>query len=653
MSTKNKPINLKKIPLNIALILLTGGASIILGLLSFGGMYALIPVLPLAFAAFGLSVIYEMEIYLQNLKGAIKKLFKSNYLENHLAKEYLLQHFPKNTQDPECPQFFRDYKTQFELLNSFRHKELDSDSRKRKKQMEKTLKDMEKWFALQLFPAKNKPAADNSAYAKELQLWLAKNQQQETQEKFENRKFNFKLVKGFSILSGLFMGLGSTYLIVEAFSVIPFFAAIPFTLWPLMILPMAIVAGTAYGLLTFNTVTDLINNDTIAKLRDDLSQGLSIRNAFLLVLAGLAITLTICTAGTWWTVANNARPLFEWMKSMPSFIMRVINPIITGFSAIFFNIQNTSESIELVDKMFANLKGMIQSKEGLFGKIYNAISKGFRHVLATENWLQILNPFRILLKLTLAPLRIVLFLGHIISIGLTADRMPGLPQIFAFLNAVICEGFEDFHYLFNFSFDEEDEKSFEELLAEHLSGNEEHDHGQDIPNRLLTTIAYPIYVLAAAWDFAASKLINKSKTTDSGTPQSPAYPSTFNHFLNKQQGIKEQQEIKIPVNAERPSKEWQVEHTVSLIEKYQTKHFGNIYFGQELAQEKITELNALKKKIREPETADTLAQTLEKAKNQPVYNKHRLFTQGKTDTQEFVEELSERVNAPPPERMRA
>lgn len=113
MKTKNTPINLKKIPYNLALILLTAGASIILGFLSFSGMYALYPLLGLAFATFALSVAYEGEIYLQNIKGALTKLFKSDYLEHRMAKEYLLDHFPDNTEEEECPQFSKTIKHNF------------------------------------------------------------------------------------------------------------------------------------------------------------------------------------------------------------------------------------------------------------------------------------------------------------------------------------------------------------------------------------------------------------------------------------------------------------------------------------------------------------------------------------------------------------
>ncbi len=44
---------------------------------------------------------------------------------------------------------------------------------------------------------------------------------------------------------------------------------------------------------------------------------------------------------------------------------------------------------------------------------------------------------------------LLLFLGHLISIGLTADRMPGVPAIVSALSGIISEGLEDFHYFFN------------------------------------------------------------------------------------------------------------------------------------------------------------------------------------------------------------
>ncbi len=655
MNIKNIPIKPQKIPYYLFLLLLTTGASLILGFLSFGGMYALLPALPLAFAGFALSVAYEGEIYLQNIKGALNKLFKFNYLKNYLAKEYLLTHFPK-TDEENCPQFFKDYKRQLELLGEFGHKELNQDSKKRKRQIEKTLSDMEKWFALQLFSDKNNPSPTPSKYTKDLLDWLALNKQDEWIKRWEKRHFQFHIVKGFSVVAGLFMGLGSTYLIVEAFTVIPFFAAIPFALWPIIILPMAIVAGAAYGMLTYNAVTDMINNNTVVKwynkIRDDLSQGLTLRNVFIattaVFLVGLALALTVCTAGTWWTIATNARPLFDWMKKMPSFIMGVINPIITGASAIVFNIQNTAESLDMVDEA-------TRSNKNIFQKIYETISNGYQHLRETENWLQIVNPFRILLKLTITPLRILLFMGHLISVAVTSDRMPGVPQILSALVAIISEGFEDAHYFIGHSHEEEHDEEyehhnrqrFEKLLKDRLDPESGHDHNMDIPTWILKTVASPLYGLAALWDFSASKL-NPSEENHTRNLPSAKIPPTLSlrEAWNKQWGVAKEFDVKLNANAERPSQEWQVEHAVARIEKFQRKHLKDIVIGRELADKKIVALNQLKEKIRHPEKGETLSDTLEQAKKQSDYNQHRLFSQKgeKTRTQIFIEELPERVN---------
>ncbi|AWN72694.1 membrane protein [Legionella anisa] len=634
----------KKIPRYIALGSLTVGASLILGFLSFGGMYALYPILPLAFAAFGLSVAYEGEVYLQNIKGAFKKIFKSNYLENHLAKEYLLEHFPKNTDSEECPQFFKDYEAQLNLLKDFNHKQLNKESRKRKKQIEKTLTDMEKWFALQLFATKKKKQGEEeelSKYTKSLRDWLDAHGQKEWQERLEKRQSTFNFVKGFSLVAGLFMGLGSTYLIVEAFSVIPLMAAIPFAFWPILIVPMAVVAGAAYGMLTYNTITDLINNDTIkrwyTKLKNDLSQGITARNILMTLtavfLVGLAIALTVCTAGTWWTVATSARPLFEWMKKIPSFVMGIINPIITGLSAISFNIQNSSESLEMVYEA----TDPKTNNENIFQRTYKAIADGLTHVWDTENWLQMINPFRILLKLTVTPLRILLFFGHLVSVALTSDRMPGVPQIVAALVAIISEGFEDAHYFIGSS------SKTKTLLEERLGSEEEHN--EDIPSKLLKWIASPLYFLAAAWDCLASK--KNAVPSDEATVQPKRL--TLKQAWNKQRSVPEEEDVALPEDAKRPSKGWNVEHAVSLIEKYERKHLDKVWFGDEIADDKKKALRQLKTKVRETTSnGSSVDEVLTDARNNAVYNRHRLFAMQDdepTTTQEFIEALPERVNA--------
>lgn len=642
MKTKKSLLNLKKIPYNLALILLTAGASTILGFLSFSGMLALVPIVPLAITALVLSVAYEGEIYLQNIKGAINKLFKNNYLKNKLAREFLLEHFPPDLNAQDCPQFFKDYAQQLLQLKKVTQHKSTSEHKQQKKYIKKRLNDMEKWFALCLFPGQESTDNSSSIYTQELTAWLAQNGQLTWQARLDQRRTTFHRAAAFSSLSALFMGLGSTYLMVEAFSAIPWFAAIPFTFWPLVIVPMAMIAGAAYGLLTYNTITDFINDDTINKWFTKLStnfkkEGFSWRNIIMastsLLLIGLAVALTICTAGTWWTIATNARPLFEWMRQIPSFVMGVINPIVTGISAIFFNIQNTAESIEQLDEALQDDGPTVKEQ-------YISLKKKWNELCATENSLQIINPFRLLKVLIMTPLRFILFLGHLLSIAFTADRMPGIPQIWAALIAFISEGFEDAHYFTGHSHkspkddgildDEHPDLNLiaSKLLKARLETGHGHSHEQDIPTKILYALATPLDILATGWDALARKLIRQPANPNTAITANPTEEIKSGVFFDKLE----------------PSTDWQKEHAVALIEKHIQKHLRKATVNSTIAEQKIAALQRIQQQIRQSDGAD-LSVLLPQVKTSNILNKHRFFasTNENTNTQYFIEELPQRV----------
>lgn len=463
---------------------------------------------------------------------------------------------------------------------------------------------MEKWFAKQLFSQTANEDLNHDThvnnYESQLKKWLREHNQAEWQDKLKERRGTYNYVKVFSALAGFFMGLGTTYLLVEAFAAIPLLAAIPFTVLPFFIVPMAVIAGAAYGFLTFNAVTDMINNDTIRKwynkIRNDLSNGLTVRSVFIattaVVLVGLAIALTICTAGTWWTVAKNTRPLFSWMGKLPSFVMGVINPLITGMSSLVFNLQNTSESLELIDQA-------TKTKHGVLKRFGKAIVDGWQRLRSQENWLQIINPARLLLKLTITPLRILFFLGHLISIGVTADRVPGVPEILSALLGIISEGFEDAHYFFDHGHGEHSHGHHHEthdiemhtshkqdvnkpsahtkaLLKERLGAGHGHDHSVDIPTRLLKTLFTPLYALAAVWDsWASQRNVDTSRSVLS-----------FKEAWEKQMGQQEISHINLKGIAQ-PSKNWQAHYAIYRIDRFKEKHLEKVVWKKALPSKKL------------------------------------------------------------------
>ena len=690
-------MTLKKFSRNLVLHLLMVGASLIIGLLSFGGMFALWPIIPLAVATFVLSIAYEAEIYLQNIKGAWNKLFKHNFLERQLAKDFLRDNFPdaddehdhENHEHGECeheehdheeheqgehtheeensvptqqtpshPQFFKDYEIQLELLHVFGHKKLNAESKARKKHVEKTLRDMEKWFSLQLFAAAEQ---GSTAYENELREWIRGTARTaklaDVKQRLQSQKTSFGWAKYFSIFAGIFMALGTTYLLVETFSIIPFLATIPFTIWPLLILPMAAIAGIAYGFLTYNATTDMLKDETVqewlkylglvSRAAEEASSeeeaykklGDSIGGRITAwVLISLALGLTFCTAGTWWTVVKETRPLFNWMAKIPGLIIVIINAIVIGFSALVFNVVNTRESWEMILQMFA--------KSGkFFSYLGDLIVNSYEKLRAHENLFQIFNPFRILLALIVTPLRIVLFLGHLISIGVTADRIPGIPQIISALLGFISEFFEDLHYFFGHDHDDhehadhdhdEHEHHHEQehkkaLIKERLGKGHGHNHDLDIPTKVLEgffTYIVPLYYLAVLWDWGWSQL--NSEQREANTP----HPLSYEEAAEKM-GFHKEQDVQLPEDAPRPSTEWMLTHTVYRIERYKEK--------KSPTAAENTALSELQATLR-GEAANTanIQDRLNTAADLPAYNGPRFF--GSAPVPGFLkEEVQQRV----------
>lgn len=645
----------KKISYNLLRFLLMSGASTILGFLSFGGVYVFLPVLPFAFAAFALSVAYEGEIYWQNITGAMNKLFKPNYASLRLARAYLLANFPQ-LEEEDCPQFFKNYSIQYHLLLQFRHKTLNKTSLNRKKSVEKTLRDMEKSFARLLFNEGENNTLIDGNNKKKLRDWLLNHQKEEWVRRFKQEKKVFLILKALSVLSAVFMGLGTTYLLVEAFSIIPLTASIAFTTLPFLIVPMSVVAGIAYGLLTYNTMTDLATNNRVyTAYKKIIAAGLTPHNIFMafigVSLGCLALLLTICTAGTWFTVAKEARPLFAWLGRMPRAVMEVINPLVTAISAGAFNVQNSAETFE-------KLYELSWPKN-----VWRLAKDFFEHLKKTENGLQRINPFRLILKVTVFPLQVIFFLGHLLSIAVTGDRIPRVPVIVSILLGFLSEGFEDLHYFFGHQCGEEEEDEHEHhdhcCGHEHQSVNEHeklkkflhtramsgagHNHDADIPTRVIKLVFTPIYILAVFWDFTTSKL-------------DPDKQLTWANAWDKQWGYKKEVEVIVKKTAV-PSLDWQIEQAIHRIERFKEKYLKGTVLGKSLADKQEIalcelqgDLSDLEKRFTQnPQSVDIQAVNnciqSNGTRYAEIYKKHGLFAEENANPNRFLDNLPNRIQS--------
>ncbi len=636
-------MKIKKLISYFNIVIFTGGASLTLGLLSFGGTIVILPLLPFilpvlttSFIFFGLSVFYEGTIYFDNIQKAFSKLFlKRNYLERFMANDYLKTLFtlpPTLEHIDERPQFFKDYENQLRVFSALNISNLDKAQKPLRDQIEKDLHEMEKCFARCLYSPKEDGDETLTNYEKELQQWLATDRKAQ-QKKLAERRFIFHAAKIFSVIAALFMGFGNIYLLVEAFAAIPLLAAIPFSFLPFCIIPLAAIAGAAWGFLVYNALTDMVNDNTLgkwfSKFQECFSKGFSLQNIVLVLSAtalfSLALLLTICTAGTWWTIVKHTRPLFGWMTKIPVIFMGVIHPLVTGLSALVFIVQNTSASLEQVEKfinfLFNNIIGSCEN--GL-----NSLGKSWTKLRQRENPLQIINPVRIFIKLTLTPLLIILFLGHLVSIALTANRMPGINQILSSLFALISEGFEDADY-FNFinlghhhhkhHHKHGAEVSISDLVEERFGSHHGHNHNADLPTLTLKFLFIPAYILATAWDCLASKL--NDPTAKSGNKKPTVH--TWGQAWRQQRGEKESKTIAFSTNPTL-SPEWKGTKRIYKLERFEEKHLNHAHINKKLAEEKKKDLRKLQKATATAvNTKEELPDFKKLADTTELYNKRR------------------------------
>lgn len=651
-------MKIKKIPYYLFIFLLTLGASLTLGLLSFSGMFALWPIVPLAGAAFFLATVYEGEIFFQNIKSALNKLLNPNYLRRVLSSHFLLEHFPKDTAEANCPQFFRDYQAQLIRLNDLKkackENRRSTQLKKLKKQAQKALGVMDKWFSEQAIP--NSDHEIKTPYQKAVADWLQENAKGDAlQASYQKQWLQYQVIKVFSLLSGVFMGLGTTYLLSEAVLTIPFLstlaASATFGL-PMMVVAgvLTVSAGLAYAMISYNSISNMFHNNIMQKwhdlIKESYAEGFSFKNSIkalgIVLLLFMAALLTICSAGTWWTVVKNSKPLFNWISRLPFVVMAVINPVIIGLSSTAFNLTN---SYETYCEIAESAEREQHQKESLWQRIKTFVSK----LTENENWMQFFNPCRWLITLFITPIHKILFLGHLVSIGVTTDRVPKVPSSVTAVLGIVAEGFEDYHYFMHTEHHHEHhhfeaQPDADALLKARLeNGTEGHSHANDIPLQAIKIILSPLYLGAILWDWGFSKCNNKEQQLSLIDACKKHSLFVFDYYKSKPAASKAENEP-LPENLAATSTDWKKEHAIYKIDRHCQKKLSTAWVKQSVSMEKIEELQKFKKHIINATDA-TLSERLALEKKNNSYNKYRLFTET-NETKPFIDQLADTIGVP-------
>lgn len=509
--------------------LLITGIIMTVGFLSFTGMLLITPLIPIALGSFFFAAVVEGEVYKQNILAGMKKLFSRQFFKKNICQREL----DKQVNSAESLQrstFLRDYKQQLHYVNQL--KKAHTDKQKIKKAT-KRLNRMKAFFAEFIF-AKKVSKTDVLSY--ELDNLLSKKQRAVLHAELMTKRMVNYGMSVFYILSGVSCSFASVYAIQAGF--ITLMTTWGLTLSPLLlfsgVIPLAILAGLGYGLLMYHTVTNLIANKTLQKVFNQFKQyfiyhpgenklifSLKILGLGLLatIIIGLSIFATVATAGTWWLAVKQGARLLPYISALANWIRNISVPAMV-IPTLLFNLKNSLSTLKKIGQ-FSLSRNFAKSWQNL------------RIIKAQENWLQFINPFRLVAKLIELPIHVTTFILHLLSICVMSDRLEPVPPIVTSGCNLANETLVDAHY-------------FMENENHH---DHDHQHGTLIKN-ILTVILSPIHFLSAVWSWASDS--NKEKS--------------FLPILKQQFGIKEKTQ---PVNLVKPqlSNAWYYQEKLRKSEK--------------------------------------------------------------------------------------
>jgi hypothetical protein len=515
--------------------ILVGGAGLVQGLLSFCGMYVYWPNLFAGSASGFLAVVYECEVYRQNINTALEKIFERDRYITKLFLDDVLQTLlddPKNCEPGKCfgrhefkgaiPKFFNDY------AHAKENAKEDYASAAQ-------LRGMQTWFLKVLQEAiiereeidqynktNNLTYDPNSSefcqpagYYVVLKRYLVNRpdllcKYKEQKKKFDDADAAFTWTLLLAALSAVAMTFAMTFLLVET-------AAKLYLTWllsPYLILALSMIAGAAYGLRIYNAVTDMIMNETLqfwlygnkdpkdqgvtddAKKIDRSLWGMMHRLCTLSMdsvdffnilygigtvgLIALNLALTYFNAGTWWSVMTENPALFVIMTKLPGFIVTLVVPTILAVTELLFNFQNVTETIQQFQEGFKKEDAEDVEEEKTYWDFFwyffasdiNSDEPENLQAPAAANQ----DPYKIYWDTLAACTKSVFFCLHLLSVGLTSDRAPGVSEIIMTLVGCLSEGLEDWHYF----------KPGNLKKTKHNGHN--HDDGNDLPSVIIDSI---------------------------------------------------------------------------------------------------------------------------------------------------------------------
>ena len=493
---------------------LTMGTVLSVGFLSFSGLWLIYPYIIPAILAFFLSGVVEGKVFGTSIfKGLARlKLLTSNAEKHLLFSE--LNKFLKNEafQTKYKCDFLDDYRIQRE-----KYKELKNNPNASEEEIaeaKKELENLKDFFYQQI----NKPHAGNNA------TYISQAFKEVSLIELKSAKRSVWFLRFFwiiSILVGIVSGFVTAFAVQEAITV-GLALSLSATALSAIVWPVAIFAAIGATFLLYYAITDIVKNDAISKacsktlelFKQKTEESISAYLFRLLVLclvvvgiASLTVFATAASGGTCWIVMQKGIKLLA--PKLPFFVAYCASTILIPINFATDLIYGLSTTLQTIDNcksifiaIFEGIKHPIKAIKSFCFNIENKLDK----LKEKESWGQFFNPFRILAKIVISPLQSLVFIGHLISIGLTTDRFLNFPPPLVAGVCAASEGLQDLSFLTS-----EDDHHHGDEPGQHEHQHEEndgHDHG-NLLQLPLQALLSPILITVGILYWIAKKCGNE------------------------------------------------------------------------------------------------------------------------------------------------
>lgn len=457
---------------------LTMGTVLSVGFLSFSGLWIIYPYIIPAILAFFLSGVIEGKVFGTSIfKGLARlKLLSPNGEKHLLFSELnkLLSMKVESWVNSQC-RFLQDYCNQRKKYKALKNNpSANEEDVKEAKQRLEELKD----YLYQQMNKPNDPDIEDpyvSQAIKEASLI-----------ELNSAKRSVWFLRFFwliSILVGIVSGFVTAFAVQEAITV-GLALSLSVTALSAIVWPVAIFAAIGATFLLYYAITDIVKNDAIVKacsktlklFKRSTEESIG---AYLLRLLALSIVVmgitsltvfaTAASGGTCWIVMQKGIKLLA--PKLPIFVAYCASTILIPINFatdLIYGFSTTVQTIDNCKDIFQAIFDIIKHPIKAIKNFCVNIETKLNNLKEKESWGQFFNPFRILAKLIISPLQSLVFIGHLISIGLTTDRFMNVPPPLVAGVCAIAEGLQDLSFLTT-----EDGHNH----AQHDHEDDGHDHG--------------------------------------------------------------------------------------------------------------------------------------------------------------------------------